>query len=134
MQIHHPMMARLGGQAFILLFSDLNDDSLTKKLTDLVAGMKGLNLPHPSSTIAPYITVRLGATMGKSSALKGFTLPINEIINVQTMPGIRPSTMGEMALRLTLFRKSHTAFYLDKWLFINGINMLVCPKVKLISE
>lgn len=52
--------ARYGGEEFIMLYSDISDEILEQKLASIVESFKQLQLPHPNSPVAPYVTMTLG--------------------------------------------------------------------------
>ena len=72
--------ARFGGEEFILLFSEMSEEGLQKKLQDIITTMKINNIPHPESATATHVTVSLGATIVQPSDVVGFYLSITEII------------------------------------------------------
>ncbi|MEW6984079.1 diguanylate cyclase [Colwelliaceae bacterium 6471] len=55
------MCARYGGEEFIMLYGDIDKDNLADKLDEILQSFATLNLPHPNSETAPYVTVSLGA-------------------------------------------------------------------------
>ncbi|MEH6443586.1 MAG: diguanylate cyclase [Oceanospirillaceae bacterium] len=71
--------ARVGGEEFILLFSNMSDTDLLIKMQDIISSMKDLNIPHPKSPTATYVTVSFGATIVQPSDAVNFSLPINKI-------------------------------------------------------
>ncbi|MDR8523044.1 sensor domain-containing diguanylate cyclase [Shewanella fidelis] len=52
--------ARFGGEEFIMLFRDIPEQPLCHKLEAMINGFKELNLPHPTSKTAKYVTVSFG--------------------------------------------------------------------------
>ncbi|MCL1138577.1 diguanylate cyclase domain-containing protein [Shewanella pneumatophori] len=52
--------ARFGGEEFIMLFRDIPDEPLQRKLDAMLHSFAELNLPHPNSSTANYVTVSLG--------------------------------------------------------------------------
>lgn len=74
--------ARYGGEEFTLIFSEMNDEHLHKKLDEILHAMKILALPHPSSLTADYITISMGAVVIKPSDVVNFELPLSEIFRI----------------------------------------------------
>jgi len=72
--------ARFGGEEFILLFSEMATEDLHKKMEDIIAAMKKLNIPHPNSPAASHVTISLGATIVQPSDVVDFSLPMETII------------------------------------------------------
>jgi len=72
--------ARFGGEEFILLFSEMSEESLQNKLQDIITMMKINNISHPKSPTAAHVTVSLGATIVQPSDVVDFCLSITEII------------------------------------------------------
>ncbi|WOT06089.1 sensor domain-containing diguanylate cyclase [Shewanella youngdeokensis] len=52
--------ARFGGEEFIMLYSDIPEAALTHKMTEILAAVKALAIPHPASQVADYVTVSFG--------------------------------------------------------------------------
>nr|WP_276521622.1 diguanylate cyclase [Shewanella sairae] len=52
--------ARFGGEEFIMLFRDIPDEPLQRKLDAMLHSFTELALPHPSSATADVVTVSLG--------------------------------------------------------------------------
>lgn len=61
------LCARYGGEEFIMFYSDISIEMLEKKLTQILAAFAELDLPHPVSKTAAYITVSLGACIVMAS-------------------------------------------------------------------
>lgn len=74
------LCARYGGEEFTLLFSEMTETDLTKKIEDILNSFKSLNIPHPNSSVADYITVSMGAIVVKHEDVTAFDLPINDIV------------------------------------------------------
>lgn len=72
--------ARFGGEEFTLLFSEMSESALHRKMHDIIAAMKTLNIPHTGSPTAAYVTVSLGAIIVQPSDVVDFFLPIDDII------------------------------------------------------
>ncbi|GIU37428.1 diguanylate cyclase [Shewanella schlegeliana] len=62
--------ARLGGEEFIMLYRDIPDEPLQRKLDAMLQAFEDLALPHPSATTATHVTVSLGVC--KVLAVEGF--------------------------------------------------------------
>ena len=73
--------ARFGGEEFILLFSAMLEDDLRRKVQGIINSMKTLNLPHPTSPTADFVTISLGATIVQPADAANFSLPIKAIIS-----------------------------------------------------
>lgn len=52
--------ARFGGEEFIMLYRDIPDEPLQRKLDAMLQSFEDLAFPHPSSKTAKYVTVSLG--------------------------------------------------------------------------
>jgi diguanylate cyclase (GGDEF)-like protein len=52
--------ARYGGEEFIMLYSNISDEMLDQKLATIIDSFQQLQLPHPNSPVAPYVTMTLG--------------------------------------------------------------------------
>lgn len=52
--------ARFGGEEFIILWSDKNENAASQICKDIVVAIEDLYIPHESSTISPYVTVSIG--------------------------------------------------------------------------
>ncbi|QOL25632.1 diguanylate cyclase [Thalassotalea sp. LPB0316] len=61
------LCARYGGEEFIMLYSDISVDDLRLKLDEIVSSFAKLNISHPNSPTASYITVSLGACIVEAS-------------------------------------------------------------------
>jgi len=72
--------ARYGGEEFIMLYSDIQPDVLNAKLDKILAAFAALNLAHPSSPTAPYMTVSLGACTVSSEDNLGVKLSPKAVI------------------------------------------------------
>jgi diguanylate cyclase (GGDEF)-like protein len=72
--------ARFGGEEFILLFSEMSEGDLHKKMQAIIETIAVHNIPHPNSSSADYVTLSFGATIVLPSDVVDFSLPINEII------------------------------------------------------
>lgn len=55
------LCARYGGEEFIMFYSDISFEMLETKLAQILEAIAELNLPHPASETAAYVTVSLGA-------------------------------------------------------------------------
>ena len=74
------ILARFGGEEFMLLFSEMPEKSLHKKMQDIISSIETLTIPHSNSPKAAHVTISLGATIVRPSDVVDFSLPINEII------------------------------------------------------
>lgn len=54
---------RYGGEEFLLVFSEMTEQNLTLKLQSIVQSMQELNLSHPDSPTADFVTLSMGAVM-----------------------------------------------------------------------
>ena len=54
------LAARYGGEEFILVFAMTDQAQGIKQAELLIDLIKDLQIPHPSSTVAPYVTVSIG--------------------------------------------------------------------------
>jgi diguanylate cyclase (GGDEF)-like protein len=79
-QRNRDVCARYGGEEFTLLFGDMNNEDLYKKLNNIIKVMEEFALPHPSSVTAKHITLSFGAVVIKPNDAVDFTLSINEIL------------------------------------------------------
>ena len=61
------LCARYGGEEFVMIYSDISREDLEQKLDQILLSFSQLNLPHPSSNSAPYVTTSLGACIVNSS-------------------------------------------------------------------
>jgi diguanylate cyclase (GGDEF)-like protein len=52
--------ARYGGEEFVMLYSNISDEMLDQKLAKIIDSFQQLQLPHPNSPVAPYVTMTLG--------------------------------------------------------------------------
>ncbi|ABZ77562.1 diguanylate cyclase [Shewanella halifaxensis HAW-EB4] len=52
--------ARFGGEEFIMLYRDIPDEPLQRKLDAMIQAFEDLALPHPSATTAKYVTISFG--------------------------------------------------------------------------
>jgi len=71
--------ARFGGEEFTLLFSEMSEDDLQKKMKEIITAMEILNIFHSKSPTAPYVTVSLGATIVRPSDVVDYALATDEI-------------------------------------------------------
>ena len=71
--------ARYGGEEFTLLFSDMSENDLQKKLLSISDAMKTLNIVHPKSQTAPHMTFSCGATIIKATDVVNHSLPISDM-------------------------------------------------------
>lgn len=55
--------ARYGGDEFVLVFYDINKESLNEKCSSILQAIKSLNVKHPNSPISSFVTVSVGATL-----------------------------------------------------------------------
>ncbi len=60
-QRSNDICTRYGGEEFIMAYSDISIEEIDKKLAQIIAAFATLNLAHPNSPTAPYISVSLGA-------------------------------------------------------------------------
>lgn len=57
------IVARFGGEEFIILFSSISYIGLEQKIKDLLSSIEALKIPHPNSDISDYISLSIGATI-----------------------------------------------------------------------
>lgn len=57
---HADLVARYGGEEFMLIFPDTRHDIALKMAEEIRRTVENLNIAHPSSLIAPHITVSQG--------------------------------------------------------------------------
>ncbi|MGZ9899765.1 sensor domain-containing diguanylate cyclase [Shewanella gaetbuli] len=60
------MCARYGGEEFIILFNDTNITHISQKLDVIINKFAELNIDHPQSSVASYLTVSFGVCVVKS--------------------------------------------------------------------
>lgn len=72
--------ARYGGEEFVMMFSDISEANLKLKLSDIIDSFQALNLPHPASSIAPYLTVSLGACIVTFEDLEDYKITPKSIV------------------------------------------------------
>ena len=56
-------VARYGGEEFVCLFSGLNDEALAAVVEKIRASVEALRIPHGDSSVAPWVTVSVGAAL-----------------------------------------------------------------------
>lgn len=71
--------ARFGGEEFTLLFSEMSEGDLERKMEEMIMAMETLNIPHSKSPTAPYVTLSLGATIVRSLDVVNYSLSTDEI-------------------------------------------------------
>ena len=74
------LCARFGGEEFIMLIDGINQIDLTAKLEDILQSFKTLNIPHPNSESAPYLTVSIGAYIVDETDVIDFDIPLKPVI------------------------------------------------------
>jgi len=74
--------ARYGGEEFTLLFSDMDESNLDKKLSSIIQVFAESALPHPCSPTAPYVTLSMGALVVQSSDVVSYKLPDDELFTL----------------------------------------------------
>ncbi|PKG40258.1 hypothetical protein CXF74_04080 [Psychromonas sp. Urea-02u-13] len=79
-QRNSDVCARYGGEEFTLLFGEMSNEDLYKKLNHIIKVMQDFALPHPSSVTAKHITLSFGAVVIKPSDVVDYTLSINDIL------------------------------------------------------
>ena len=62
------LAARYGGEEFVLVLPDIDGDGAREVLRAVLAAVDGLALEHADSTVAPHVTVSLGAVTTVPSA------------------------------------------------------------------
>lgn len=72
---------RYGGEEFVLVFSEMTEQSLHLKLQSIVQAMQALNIEHPDSPSASYVTLSMGAVMVSPFDVVDFELPMRDIFN-----------------------------------------------------
>lgn len=55
------LAARYGGEEFVVLFPEMAETELESHAVGILSAVEALKLPHPESTVAPHVTVSLGA-------------------------------------------------------------------------
>lgn len=55
--------ARYGGDEFVLIFYDINQQALKNKCIEILESVKSLKIEHPDSSVPSGITVSVGATL-----------------------------------------------------------------------
>jgi diguanylate cyclase (GGDEF)-like protein len=53
--------ARYGGEEFVVLLFDVQRDRVEELCRELHANLAALQIPHPASSVGPYVTVSIGA-------------------------------------------------------------------------
>lgn len=53
--------ARYGGEEFVVLLFDVKRDRVEELCRELHANLAALKIPHPASSVGPYVTVSIGA-------------------------------------------------------------------------
>lgn len=72
--------ARFGGEEFILLFDQMTNQELDNKMQAILNAMEKLNISHPKSSVASYVTISLGATIVQPTDVINFSLSIDNVI------------------------------------------------------
>lgn len=73
--------ARYGGEEFTMLFYNMTISDVNNKLQKILNSFAALNIAHPGSPTANYITVSLGAVVIQHDDISGFDLPLDEVMN-----------------------------------------------------
>lgn len=74
--------ARYGGEEFTLLYSEMSEDNLQRKLKGIIHAMHKMAVPHPASLAAEHITISLGALIVQASDVVDYKLPSDELFSV----------------------------------------------------
>ncbi|HEY0942359.1 MAG TPA: diguanylate cyclase [Steroidobacter sp.] len=53
--------ARYGGEEFVVLLFDVKRDRVEELCREMHANLEALRIPHPASSVGPYVTVSIGA-------------------------------------------------------------------------
>lgn len=55
--------ARYGGDEFVLVFYDINEQALKNKCADIIDSVRALKIKHPKNSASKYVSVSVGATL-----------------------------------------------------------------------
>ena len=61
------LCARYGGEEFIMLYSSISPEDLEKQLGEILNAFSDLNIQHPASSTAKYVTISIGACIVEPS-------------------------------------------------------------------
>ncbi|MFD1676294.1 diguanylate cyclase domain-containing protein [Alicyclobacillus fodiniaquatilis] len=56
-------VARIGGEEFVAVFSEVKDRNISIIADDLLNVIKELNIPHPKSSVSPTVTISIGGVV-----------------------------------------------------------------------
>ncbi len=65
---HSDFVARYGGEEFTVVLPNANERGATLVAEKILKNIAGLNLPHESSTVEPYVTVSIGVVSAPVSS------------------------------------------------------------------
>ena len=95
--------ARFGGEEFILLFSEMSEQDLKKKMHSIIRTMEIHHFPHPKSPTAAHVTLSMGATIVLHTDVVDFSLPINEIIKTADKALYQAKALGRNCFVINYF-------------------------------
>jgi diguanylate cyclase (GGDEF)-like protein len=95
--------ARFGGEEFILLFSEMSEQDLKKKMQNIITTMEINHFPHPKSPTAAHVTLSMGATIVLHTDVVDFSLPINEIIKTADKALYQAKALGRNCFVINYF-------------------------------
>ena len=95
--------ARFGGEEFTLLFSEMSEHDLQKKMEDIIGAIENLNIPHSKSPTAENVTVSLGATIVRPSDVVDYSLPIDGILKAADKALYQAKTNGRNGFVINYF-------------------------------
>lgn len=102
-QRKNDLCARYGGEEFIMLLSDISRENLTHKLQEIIKSFAELNLHHPSSSVAEYLTVSLGACMVEFNDFENYKISAKAIIRKADDALYEAKEGGRNSFRVTTF-------------------------------
>jgi len=105
--LNNDICARFGGEEFTILFSEMSETDLQRKMDDIISAMETLNISHPKSTTAEYVTVSLSATIVLPSDVVNFSLSIDEIIKTADKALYQAKANGRNRFVINYFSSSY---------------------------
>lgn len=74
--------ARYGGEEFTMLFAEMSENSLERKLSDIMQVIHTSALSHPCSPTAKHITITMGVLVIQANDVSDYKLPQNELFRL----------------------------------------------------